>query len=152
MESSRTASPLWLGKISRAVLIGGLALFGLMGAGCGSSGSGNPPPTSNIALGQWGGAGINMVVSATGATTGYHCATGTVDNPIIVDATGHFSDTGTTRQSGPASTAHPTAYTGTVTGTTMTLNVTISPAVTATSYTLTQGVVGDVTSGGVCPR
>ena len=43
-----------------------------------------------VALGLWGGEHVRMVVSGVGARLEYDCASGTIDQPMILDARGGF--------------------------------------------------------------
>jgi len=84
-----------------------------------------------ISPGVWGGAHIRMSVTDTGARIEYDCATGTIDEPIVVGARGMFAAKGsfTPLHGGPRrerSTAEGRArYVGRVTGDTMKLTVTL---------------------------
>src|SRR5436190_18699608 len=44
--------------------------------------------------GLWGGDHIRMVAGRTSAQLEYDCATGTIDEPIVLDASGRFTATG----------------------------------------------------------
>src|SRR5437764_14800124 len=63
----------------------------LLLAGC------NSPiqPDTRPAVGVWGGAGVRIDVSESGAAVEYDCASGTIDQPIVADAHGRFSVRGT---------------------------------------------------------
>ncbi len=104
-----------------------LSLFAvpLIAAGPCSSGVSGPIP-----LGEWGGEHIGLVVSDTGATVEYDCASGTIDQRIVSDVDGNFVATGThTRgHGGPIRVdevpdRHPARYNGWTDGDTMTLSV-----------------------------
>ena len=150
-QSQQIRQP-FLTAAAQRMMLAAVVLAGLALAGCGSSGGGSAPVVNTVQAGQWGGPGINMVVSSTGAQIGYHCATGTITQPLVLDSAGHFSATGNTHVSGPTTNTDPTTYTGTVTGNTMTMVVTVSPSTTGATYTLTFGQQGDISSGGACPR
>jgi len=81
--------------------------------------------------GVWGGDHIRMVVGRDDARLEYDCATGTIDQPIILDASGKFIAKGshTPEHGGPRrnqQAAVPRArYVGRVIGDTMTLTVTL---------------------------
>jgi len=55
-----------------------------------------PTPTpsagspSRVAEGRWGGLGIAIEVTASGATIELDCAHGTIDEPLLLDADGRF--------------------------------------------------------------
>lgn len=84
-----------------------------------------------IAPGLWGGNHVRMIVTDAGARIEYDCATGTIDEPIVLDARGTFATTGSyiPEHGGPRR-ERPTAvararYTGRVDGDTMKLTVTL---------------------------
>jgi len=88
-------------------------------------------PTGKTApLGIWGanaspGVSASMlVVGATGATFQLDCARGSIGQPLVLDASGHFDLPGnivnTSNLSGPS---HAARYMGSLTGNTMTLIV-----------------------------
>jgi hypothetical protein len=93
-----------------------------------------PPPTAEsraLMPGVWGGDHIRLVISRDRAQLEYDCATGTIDQPIIVDASGKFTAKGshTPEHGGPrrnGQAAAPRArYIGRVSADTMTLTVTL---------------------------
>ena len=60
------------------------ALLVLLGSSC-SKVSG---PSDTVRQGVWGGDGIQMTVTATGASIDYGCDAGTVDEPLTFDLNG----------------------------------------------------------------
>ena len=84
-----------------------------------------------IVSGLWGGDHVRMMVSDMGARLEYDCAVGTIDQPIVLDASGRFTAKGsyTPERGGPSrdgSTAVARArYVGRVGGDTMKLTVTL---------------------------
>jgi hypothetical protein len=108
--------------------------------------NGEPIPTL-VQAGTWGGDHISMAVTDGGANIEYDCAHGTIDQPLILDANGHFDATGihVFEHGGPVYAneepdAHPARYTGQVIGTTMTLTiVTTDQNRTIGTFTLTFG-------------
>ena len=84
-----------------------------------------------LAAGLWGGDHIRMVVDGSGAQVEYDCGSGTIDQPIALDANGRFSAKGLykpqhggPRREGETS-GERAQYVGRVNGDTMTLTVTL---------------------------
>src|SRR6476619_3890527 len=104
-------------------------------------------PETPVATGSWGGIGIRLNVTGTGATVDYDCANGTIDQPLVVDRDGRFSAAGThvREHGGPIRVdevldRHPARYQGQLSGTSMKLNVTLIDAVqTIGPFDLTLG-------------
>ena len=113
---------------------------------------GKHPPKSkstHVAAGVWGGPHMRMQVNDDGGTVEYDCAHGTLAQPLVLDAQGRFSVTGThTREGGPirvnaAPAGQPARYTGSVQGRTMTLTATLTDKEQPVgTFTLTQGSEG----------
>jgi hypothetical protein len=84
-----------------------------------------------ISPGLWGGNHVRMIVTDAGARVEYDCATGTIDEPIALDARGTFATKGSyTPEHGGPRREPPTAvararYVGRVDGDTMKLTVTL---------------------------
>lgn len=102
-----------------------LALLGV--ASCARVSTGPLPP------GEWGGQHIGLTVLDRGAALEYDCASGSIDEPLLIDSRGDFLAVGThTRgHGGPARIdevpdRHPARYAGSTDGKTMTLTVTLS--------------------------
>jgi hypothetical protein len=104
------------------------------------------PP--RVPAGEWGGQHIGMVVSDTGAVIDYDCATGTITEPLALDASGNFDWRGVhiRGHGGPVRAdevpdRHPARYTGHATATRMTITVMMLDATASEpqSYTLTRG-------------
>ena len=49
-----------------------------------------PPAPAAVAAGPWGGTGIAIDVTASGARVEFNCAHGTIDSPLVLDADGKF--------------------------------------------------------------
>ena len=105
-----------------------------------------------MSAGEWGGRSVGLVVTSTGATLDWDCANGTIDQPIVLDESGHFDVTGVhvrehggpIRQ-GERDDAHPARYTGTVDSGTMLLTVTLTDTNESMgTYTLTLGVAPQI--------
>ena len=54
----------------------------------------DPLATGPLPLGDWGGVGIQLTVTATGGEAEFDCATGTIDVPLTA-VDGHFDAEGT---------------------------------------------------------
>jgi hypothetical protein len=111
------------------------------------------PSVSNpVALGLWGGAHVNLVVTETGGKLEYDCAHGTIDQPLVTDSSGRFDLVGThTREHGGPIRSdekpdkHPALYTGTTDGQTMVLTVTLTDSnVPLGTFTLKRGQIGRI--------
>src|SRR5579859_283227 len=115
---------------------------------CGGS---HETPTSSpqnraVPIGTWGGAGIAVTVNPGNAAVEFDCAHGTIDHPMATDAAGRFSLTGTYVQEhgGPIGPeppdTHPALYEGSVSGTAMTLTITLTDTNRAVgSFTAVEG-------------
>jgi hypothetical protein len=101
-----------------------------------------------IPTGVWGGQHINIEVGEKSATIEYDCASGVINGPLAVDASGNFNLRGTHRieRGGPIradddSKGHPATYTGSIKGNTMTLSLKVGDADVET-FTLEKGKEG----------
>jgi hypothetical protein len=97
--------------------------------------AGPAAPDGPVATGSWGGVGIRLDVTGTGATVEYDCAHGTLDQPLVADRDGRFSVSGThvREHGGPIRVdeppdRHPAQYAGQVSGASMRLTVTLLDA------------------------
>ena len=87
----------------------------------------------SMATGVWGGTGIELTVTPSGARISYDCASGKVDEPIVTDHSGAFLARGTHSfgQGGPRGPGRPTPkahaarYEGKVADDTMQLTVSL---------------------------
>lgn len=102
----------------------------LVAAGCAPTAADMSVPS-----GRWGGVGIQLDVTAQGATMEYDCAHGTIDQPIIADRDGRFSATGVhvREHGGPIRLdeppdRHPARYDGRLAERSMRLTVTLLDA------------------------
>jgi hypothetical protein len=103
---------------------------------------------SRVPNGDWGGQHIGLVVSDSGGVIDYDCATGTITQPLLLDASGNFDwrgihipgHGGPVRIDEPPN-AHPARYTGQATADRMTITVVMldAPAAAPQTYTLTRG-------------
>ena len=103
-------------------------------------------PYGPALTGEWGGRGINLTLTADGGTIDYGCAQGTLTGAVHPNDNGEFTATGTHEaftpgpQNADAKPAKVGAqYVGSVSGSTMILQVQPAGADRMTSYTLTQG-------------
>ena len=84
-----------------------------------------------VPAGVWGGKGIRLTVTATGATISYDCDAGVIDGPLLIEPSGKFLAKGTHTfgRGGPrppgtvARRTHTARYQGVVDGNTMRLAV-----------------------------
>jgi hypothetical protein len=107
---------------------------------------------NQVANGNWGGQSVGMEVTADGARLRFSCAHGSIAKPLMLDAQGRFSATGTfvAETPGPRREDDPpkdqtAIYSGSVQGESMTLTITL----TATNekvgtFTLAHGKGGQV--------
>jgi hypothetical protein len=96
---------------------------------------------------QWGGSGISMRMTASGASIQFECAHGSITQPITPNAAGEFTATGsyTAERGGPvrkdeAPSDRPATYKGRISGDTMTLQVLLTDrSQEPLQFTLTRG-------------
>ncbi len=97
--------------------------------------------------GIWGGEHIGMVVADTGATIEYDCASGSIDEPLRLDASGnfiwhgvhHIGHGGPVRIDEPPNN-HAARYTGHASATKMTMTLTLTDTTyPAQTFTLSRG-------------
>jgi hypothetical protein len=111
--------------------------------------AGNLPPAGQrrqVPPGLWGGEHVRMIVSSSGASLEYDCASGRIDGPIILDARGGFnvqgsyaSERGGPRRDGDAVVTRA-QYVGRVSGDTMRLTVRLEHSKKPVGvFTLTRG-------------
>jgi hypothetical protein len=102
----------------RIILLGALVAAG----GCSSARSG-----SEVATGRWGGHNAELVVTSAGATARFKCgATGTIEQRLALEAGGAFDLPGTFLTPVINRGLQPARYVGSVSGTTMTLALSVS--------------------------
>jgi hypothetical protein len=79
-----------------------------------------------VANDTWGGPNIELVVTSSGAVAQFKCgATGAIGEPLVLHGS-VFDEAGTYTSRLVASGAQPARYVGSVTGTTMDLQVTVA--------------------------
>lgn len=108
------------------------------------------PNMQRIPTGVWGGQHINIEVGEKSATIEYDCASGVINGPLSVDASGNFKLRGTHRieRGGPIrvdddSKGHPATYTGSIKGNTMRLTLKVGDG-DAETFTLEKGKEGEL--------
>lgn len=142
----RTARCGWCARSVWAALT--IAAMPACGFASGSSPSAPDSTASRVPQGVWGGEGIAVNVTTTGAAVEYNCAHGTMIGPLTLDALKRFDVMGThTREGGPEREEPPAAararYTGQVDCERMTLTPTLTQNNQALgSFTLLRGQAG----------
>jgi hypothetical protein len=105
-----------------------------------------------VANGLWGGQNVQLDVTEEGANVRFSCAHGKIEQPLTLDAEGHFSVKGTfvaegmgpTREDDPPK-SQPAVFKGVVHDSIMTLTVTVTDAKEeGGSFELTQGQPGRI--------
>lgn len=102
--------------------------------------------------GEWGGQGISMQVSDSGATLEFDCASGSITEGIALDSSGKFSAKGLFARQRPGPTredeendGQPATYEGVITGESLTLTITLVQSKEKVgTFTLTHGKVGRI--------
>jgi hypothetical protein len=102
--------------------------------------------------GAWGGDGISMEVTNSGAEISYDCAHGSITEKIVPDREGKFVVKGVHVKEHPGpirvdedASGQPAIYQGSIDGNTMTLTVKLSGSdETIGTFTLTRGKTGRV--------
>lgn len=97
--------------------------------------------------GNWGGDHMGMIVTDTGATLEYDCASGTITEPLLLDGAGHFDWTGVhhIEHGGPIfegepQNTHRARYTGTASSSNITITITLTDTTyPAQTYTMSRG-------------
>jgi len=102
-------------------------------AACASCRAPTAADDGRVAAGLWGGDHVRVEVTRAGATLEYDCAHGTIDEPLVADATGRFSLKGshTFEHGGPIRVdeqleRHPARYDGRADGGTLRFTVTVT--------------------------
>ena len=102
--------------------------------------------------GLWGGQGISMEVTDSGATLDFDCASGTITEPITLDSAGKFSAKGRFARHRPGPTredddteGQPATYSGVVDGENLTLTITLAKnSEKVGDFTLAHGKMGRI--------
>lgn len=111
---------------------------------CAAGGTGEK--VRRLPTGTWGGNHVGMEVADAGAKLDYDCASGSIDEPILLDESGRLDVGGTHVKEGPGPTrpgglrGEPARYTGRVEGDTLTLTVKLAGSGEEIgTYTLVRG-------------
>lgn len=102
--------------------------------------------------GLWGGQGISMEATDSGATLDFDCASGAITEPIVADSAGKFSAKGRFARQRPGPTREdentegaPATYSGVVDGEKLTLTITLAKnSEKVGDFTLAHGKVGRI--------
>jgi hypothetical protein len=93
----------------------------------------NQPKTVPVPPGNWGAAGVNLVVAENGATIEYDCASGEITQKLMIDERGGFRVDGVYTRRYPGALRvkflpkpQPARYEGKISGNKMTLRVTLT--------------------------
>ncbi len=104
-----------------------LALLLLVALACEENSPTGPKKLDRMPVGAWGGEQISLTVTESGGTFEQFCATGFIEQAILLDADGRFEVTGTYIENrGGPSVMHPARFSGSTDGTTATLTVTLT--------------------------
>jgi hypothetical protein len=104
--------------------------------------------SKNVAPGMWGGPNLQIDITAQGATLEFDCATGTILEPIALDANGRFHANGTFQtEGGPvrkdqSPRGQTAVFSGVVEGDTMHLEFTSAAVQAPEKFTLVRGQAG----------
>ena len=108
--------------------------------------------SKRLPVGSWGGQGIRLETSDTGATIEYDCAHGSIDQPISIDDAGRFDvkglhsrEHGGPVREGEQTRGEPVRYVGQTDGDTLTLTVRfVNRDETIGTFTLVRGKPGRI--------
>jgi len=114
--------------------------------------SSNTPMSQRKISGLWGGQGISMEATDSGATLDFDCASGTITEPILPDSAGKFSVKGRFARQRPGPTredenndGQPASYSGVVNGENLTLTITLAKnSEKVGDFTLVHGKTGRI--------
>jgi len=112
----------------------------------------NTPMEQRKISGLWGGQGISMEATDSGATLDFDCASGTITEPILPDTAGKFSVKGRFARQRPGPTreddnteGQPASYSGVVNGENLTLTITLAKnSEKVGDFTLAHGKIGRI--------
>ena len=114
--------------------------------------SSSTPMSQRKISGLWGGQGISMEATDSGATLDFDCASGTITEPILPDSAGKFSVKGRFARQRPGPTredenndGQPASYSGVVNGENLTLTITLAKnSEKVGDFTLVHGKTGRI--------
>lgn len=112
----------------------------------------NEEAGSVVTTGIWGGEHIRIEVTGNGALVEYDCAHGSISEPLKLDNEGRFQAKGShvrehggPIRDGETPVGHPATYSGSISGKTMTLTVTLANSSEAIgTFTLVHGSEGEL--------
>lgn len=126
-------------------------LCALLLAACAVPGPGADPRPGTALDGSWGGAHVALTLSGSGGSIEYDCAHGTLDAPVVTDASGafrvagrHVREHGGPELAGEQLPSQPAVYEGRVSGGQMQLHVRTG-ADTLGPFTLQRGASAQLT-------
>ena len=101
-----------------------------------------------VPKGSWGGQHVLLSVGDAGGTVEFDCAHGSLDEPLLLDAAGHFdvkgrlfAEGGPVRKDEPEH-ARPARYSGEADGQQMSLRLTLEGGEDGGTFALTRGASG----------
>jgi hypothetical protein len=110
-----------------------------------ASNPGGASRLDRVPNGDWGGEHVRLTVSDTGARVEFDCAHGSLDEPLVLDATGRFDVKGSlVGEAGPirkddTENARPARFRGEADGQRMSLEVTFEGGESGGSFSLAKG-------------
>jgi len=116
----------------------------LVAVACASN-PGSASRLDRVPNGDWGGEHVRLSVADAGGKVEFDCAHGTLQQPLTLDASGHFDVAGTlVGEGGPTlkdetAAARPARYSGTTDGQTMSLEVTLEGGESVGTFSLARG-------------
>lgn len=142
--------------IDRVAAMLAMLSVAILAAACTGSGSAEPPPATQLALGTWGTDGAGLIVTDTLAHVHFGCTKGDFRRPQTLDADGRFNVNGSyilrayPITIGPSL---PARFTGVVRGSVLTLSIAIDDTVAKTLVALgpVSLVLGRSPNLGPCP-
>ena len=110
-----------------------------------ASNPGGASRLERVPKGEWGGQHVRLTVEDAGGTIEFDCAHGSLDEPLLLDSSGHFDVKGRlVAEGGPvqkheAETARPARYRGESDGQHLSLQVTLEGGEDAGTFSLAKG-------------
>jgi hypothetical protein len=110
-----------------------------------ASNPGGATRLDRVPNGTWGGEHVRLTVEDAGGKIEFDCAHGNLDEPLVLDASGHFDVKGSlVGEGGPvrkddAGNARPARYRGETDGESMSLEVTLEGGESAGTFSLAKG-------------
>ena len=110
-----------------------------------ASNPGGASRLERVPKGEWGGQHVRLTVEDAGGTIEFDCAHGSLDEPLLLDSSGHFDVKGRlVAEGGPvqkdeAETARPARYRGESDGQHLRLQVTLEGGEDAGTFSLAKG-------------